>query len=58
MHAVFSAALREDTVDEAISALEASWPGAGSRLNEYLGDLRSERHVNVQIVDGRVRILA
>lgn len=58
MHAVFSAALREDTVDEAIAALEASWPGSGAHLNEYLGDLRSERHVNVQILDGRIRLLA
>lgn len=57
LHAVFEAALREDSVDEAIAALEASWPGSGSRLNEYLGDLRSERHANVRIVEGRIRIL-
>jgi len=51
---VCDAALKQESVATVRQGLDRIRQGAGEKLSEYIGDLRSENDLDIQIVDGKL----
>lgn len=53
---VLECARKGQTKSEAVLELDRLWMGAGARLGDYIGDIRSENRIDIRVEDGRLVI--